>query len=390
MKVPAIQYAYLYSKYSLFKNEDLFGRYISFLHIKDHVSDTAHGFPTEVIGTSFNNIPIHAVTIGTGKIKILAWSQMHGNESTTTKAVFDVINAFKKFPDDSFLEYIKENITLKIIPMLNPDGAEAYTRVNNNNIDLNRDAHNLEEKESMVLRAAFELFKPDFCFNLHDQRTIFSAGMGPQPATLSFLAPAMNEKREITPSRKVAMQVIASMNSDLQELIPNQIGRYDDAYNINCTGDTFQTLGVPTILFEAGHFPNDYQREKTREFFTAALFSGLKSIASGEWKEKKSSEYLEIPENHKKFFDIILRNARVEDRIVDVAIQFSEKLRNQQIDFEPVIEKIDDSLPYYGHKEINLQGKEVHLENSAPLHENVIVNKLHLKNEVLIINYQNI
>ncbi|WP_246054392.1 M14 family metallopeptidase [Antarcticibacterium flavum] len=63
--------------------------------------------------------------------------------------------------------------------MLNPDGARAYTRVNSRGVDLNRDAHNREEEESKVLRKVYNEFKPHYCFNLHDQRTIFSAGQNP-------------------------------------------------------------------------------------------------------------------------------------------------------------------------------------------------------------------
>ena len=63
------------------------------------------------------------------------------------------------------------------------------------------------------------------------------------------------------------MEVIAVMNDALQNIIPNQVGVYDDAFNLNCVGDTFQSENVPTILFEAGHYANDYAREKTRSLF---------------------------------------------------------------------------------------------------------------------------
>jgi hypothetical protein len=54
--------------------------------------------------------------------------------------------------------------------MLNPDGAALY-RENANKVDLNRDSKHLQSRVS--LRAVFE-FKPDYCFNLHDQRTILA------------------------------------------------------------------------------------------------------------------------------------------------------------------------------------------------------------------------
>lgn len=375
----------LIEKYPEFKNEKLEGRYITFEYIEPFLQGLGATFILEKIGESVNGVPIHSLAFGAGNLKILAWSQMHGNESTTTKAIFDVFNALLKFPKHPFVLQLKEKISFKVIPMLNPDGAKAYTRVNANHVDLNRDAYNLQEKESMILREEFNKFNPDFCFNLHDQRTIFSAGRDPFPATMSFLTPAMDQNREVLPSRIASMKVIAAIAEDLRRYIPNQIGRYDDAYNINCTGDTFQSLEVPTILFEAGHYKDDYNREKSREFVAAAIFSGLNIIASNNWQERKIQEYFNIPENQKMFYDIILRQACVKGEIVDVAIQFKEQLIQGKLTFMPVVEKIESSLPYFGHKEVNCNEKEVKTENKEELHENVVVKKVLLKNEVLII-----
>jgi len=107
------------------------------------------------------------------------WSQMHGNESTTTKAVIDLLN-YLKHDSVNALE-IANQCTLKIIPILNPDGARDYTRVNANQIDLNRDAQDLTQPESRILKEEYDYFRPDFCFNLHDQRTIFNVGKTNKP-----------------------------------------------------------------------------------------------------------------------------------------------------------------------------------------------------------------
>ncbi|QED37072.1 peptidase M14 [Antarcticibacterium arcticum] len=381
-----LEYQNLLDRYLLFKETDLSGRYLPYRFIKKPISKAGKFFRVQKIGSSALGEVIESITIGNGKIKILAWSQMHGNESTTTKAVFDLVNAFKLFPEDPFLLNLKEHITLRIIPMLNPDGAGVYTRENANKIDLNRDALNRNAKESIILRDEFERFQPDFCFNLHDQRTIFSAGESAVPATVSFLTPAMDDSRAVTPSREISMKVIANIAGDLQHYIPGQIGRYDDAYNANCTGDTFQTSNIPTLLFEAGHYPGDYQRERSREFIVAALFSGLKSIASGSYKAYSNEAYFNIPENYKLFYDVILRKARLGEEVVDVAIQFRESLENDKIIFVPYIDKIAASLSFYGHKEINCSEKELKTLGSQKLSENDIVDKLLLNNEVLVIN----
>lgn len=368
-----------------FKLEEIKGRYLTYNHIENFLSNFGDKFKLEEFGKSTLGVPIQTICLGTGNIRILAWSQMHGNESTTTKAVFDVINAFASEGKNLFLREILKNCTLTIIPMLNPDGAKLYTRQNANGVDLNRDACLLKEKESRILRGYFDYFKPDFCFNLHDQRTIFSAGNNPKPATISFLTPAMNAERSIFPSRIKSMQVVAAMAEELNQLIPGQIGRYDDAFNLNCTGDTFQSAEVPTILFEAGHFKDDYQREKTREFMVAAIFSGLKAIATGSYMGKDYLNYFEIPENQKLFNDVVLRNCLVEAKIVDVAIQFKELLSEQKIAFSPVVEKIGPNLPIFGHREIDCYKNEVKTIEKTVLSENVIVEKVYIKNEVFTI-----
>ena len=374
--------------YEAFKEVALSGRYINATHISKPLKKIASNFDLEILGESTLGESIHLIKVGTGKIKILMWSQMHGNESTTTKAVFDMLNVFSEHSKDPSVKNILSACTLYIIPMLNPDGARAYTRVNANEIDLNRDAKDLTQVESQLLRKVFDNFQPDFCFNLHDQRTIFSAGKTENPATLSFLTPSEDIERSITPSREESMKVIGAIYKELLSLIPNRIGRYDDGYNANCTGDAFQGMGVPTILFEAGHSNRDYNREKTREYVLYALFSALSAIATQMYKKIEISTYFDIPENKKLYYDLILRDAKVDDKIVDIAIQFKEILKDEEIKFLATVENISPKLAFFAHKEIHCNSQGVTLPNHKQLSENVIVDKILLKNEVLMINYE--
>ena len=50
-------------------------------------------FSINKIGCSVNDESISVVKVGKGDIQVLAWSQMHGNESTSTKSLLDFINA---------------------------------------------------------------------------------------------------------------------------------------------------------------------------------------------------------------------------------------------------------------------------------------------------------
>ena len=321
--------------------KQLSGRYITYNMIAPLLENYQF---TEIIplGTSVKGTPINLYRIGKGSKKVLLWSQMHGNESTTTKALFDVLNRLKT------ASFVSE-LSLYCIPMLNPDGAEQFTRVNYNNIDLNRDALELSQPESLCLRKAYDLVQPHYCFNMHDQRTIFGIAESKKPTTVAFLAPAYNEERSINPVREQAMQLIVLMNKELQQYIPNQVARFDDSFNLNCTGDRYTQLGTPTILFEAGHFPDDYNREQTRKYIAIALFSGLQHIAQGDVTDVNYKLYFNIPENSKSFYDILLRDDTTTGN--DVGILYKEELISNEIHFEPYITEIGNLSEKYGHKE---------------------------------------
>ena len=351
------------------KETRLYHRYITNAHITPLLSALGDQFIVETIGHSVQKKPIYAVRVGYGEKRILMWSQMHGNESTTTKAIFDLLNTLAGGHEAT--KHILKTCTLFIIPILNPDGAEVYTRFNANSVDLNRDAQDLTQPESQVLRQAFLDFKPHFCYNLHGQRTIFSAGNTNKPATISFLAPAQDKGCTVTDNRKVAMEIIGKMNSALQNLIPNQVGVYNDAFNINCVGDTFQSYNTPTMLFEAGHYPNDYEREKTRALIYISLLKSIDYISSNVVEGKYYKNYFDIPENKKKFFDIIIRRAKFdsnkEEKICDIGILYQEILRNNKVEFVPKVEKIENLGDFFGHREIDANYNKVCTEQNEPI-----------------------
>ncbi len=357
--------------YKTHKEKTLFHRYIFSKNIVDLLDNLPSVFNVETLGKSVLNEDIFSVTFGNGSKKILMWSQMHGNESTTTKAIFDVFNTFSVSKTN--LKSILEACTIKIIPILNVDGAKLYTRLNANTIDLNRDAQNLSQPESRVLRQVFDDFKPDFCFNLHGQRTIFGVGNSGKPATVSFLAPSQDENTSVTTTRKIAMSIIVKLNTMLQSQIPNQVGIYDDAFNINCVGDTFQSLNVPSVLFEAGHFTNDYEREQTRFYIYQSLLTALFCIADDSFNDVDYKHYFNIPENKKNFYDIIIRNANVlkngVEAVLDIAIQYQEKLIDNRVHFVPKVEKISDLSLYFGHKEIDADKKPVLSNSNKSIYE---------------------
>lgn len=344
-----------FSLHERVKQQSLYGRYITLDHIEESLLAGARSHRAKVEGTSVDGRKIYSYTIGSGTIKILMWSQMHGNESTATKAIFDLLNLLDE--ESELGNYLLQKFTFCIVPMLNPDGAFLYTRANYKGVDLNRDFVNISQPETAVLINLCKSLQPDFCYNLHDQRTIFGAGNSGKSATISFLSPAFNEQLDVNPCRFRAMHIINQMNIALQQLIPQQVGRFDDAFNLNCVGDNFQNLGFSTILIEAGHQAGDYQREESRFYVFVAIVSGLLNVSQEVKQTNVLSQYLSIPENHKNFRDIIYRNIVIQEngnsKMVDIAIQYDEVLVSGDIAFIAIISEIGELKNLYGHVTIH-------------------------------------
>lgn len=367
--------------------QSLYGRYITLEDIEPILKKWNTNNQLNTVGYSVEKRPIYSYQIGTGKTKFFLWSQMHGNESTTTKALFDFLNLLQK--DSEISRQLVESFTFYCLPMVNPDGAFYYTRENANKIDLNRDAQNLTQPESKVLRECFTTFQPDYCYNLHDQRTIFGVDDTGKPATVSFLAPAYNEQREINQVRAKAIRLIVAMNETLQKYIPNQVGRFDDSFNINCIGDTFQSLNVPTILIEAGHYPNDYEREQTRKYIFITLLTGFVKFIENVVVNNKIQDYLNIPQNKVTFYDFVYKNVKINydsnKIITNIAIQFKEVLLNNKINFNAFIAKIGDLEGYFGHFVFDAQGA-IYSDSNDNIPQIDQKADFYLNNDIKIIN----
>lgn len=340
------------------KEDSIKGRYLTLESIEPILHKLNTDNQLSVIGNSVQGKPIYQYLIGSGNIKIYLWSQMHGNESTTTKGLFDFLKLLHSKSDLAIK--LLETFTFCCIPMLNPDGAKLYTRENANKVDLNRDSQDLTQPESKVLRITYESFMPDYCYNLHDQRTIFGVADSGKPATMSFLAPSFNQEREVNESRLQAINLIACINDSLQQLIPGQVGRFDDSFNINCIGDTFQYLGTPTLLFEAGHFQSDYEREETRKYVFVSLLSSFIALYENDIVVNRIDDYLNIPQNKVVFYDLMYKKVRINydgiEKITNFALQYKEELFENNITFNAYLVEIGELDGYFGHYEYDANG----------------------------------
>lgn len=328
---------------------------------------------SQVMGTSVHGAAIYGLKLGHGNNRVLVWSNMHGNETTTTRALLS-------FLKNKNLATLLDGLTLYIIPVLNPDGLNAWTRVNANKIDLNRDAQDLSQPESVILRNAFEDFKPHYCFNMHDQRSIYGNEKGDLPAQLSFLAPAADLERSFTPARLHAMNIINKVVDKVTPHVNGMIGRYSDAYNKHCVGDYFQTCGVPTVLFEAGHAGHDYYREHAASLIEIGFIEALKVVAgSAAINEKQIIEtYNSVPPIAQNYVDILIKNVPYNRVQSDLAILYHETVIDGVLYFVPILVGINDALTKNAHRIIDCSTTKA-FANDLTVDSNLVVSCLSLE-----------
>ncbi len=314
------------------------------------------------IGYSHEGRKIKSIRFGSGKIKVLLWSQMHGNESTATRAILDLLNFLTANDEfNSFRDQLVKKLTLQFIPMLNPDGTEHFQRRTSTEIDMNRDAVALQSPEGKMLMNMINEFKPYFAFNLHDQRRFYNVKETAIPSSISFLAPAYNKEREINASREKAMQLIAGMNSLLQAYIPNGVGLYDDTYSYRSFGDCIQAKGISTILIESGWLPNDMEKEGVRKLNFTAILAAFEMLANDSFKNYSITNYVTIPAIDDKLFDVLIKDVCINNNlIIDIGIHRTEHLINHPNYYTyGQVSDLGDLSKFYGFETINAKGLTV-------------------------------
>lgn len=321
-------------------------------------------FDIREIGKSVEQRAIYRISIGKGPVPVLMWSQMHGNEPTATMALFDLFRCLtlrgSLFEELSGM--LLSNLTLHIIPMVNPDGAERFQRRNALGIDLNRDALALQSPESRILMDQARSLKPAFGFNLHDQMRYYTPGISPNPATLTFLAPPVDYSGIIPRNRRYAMQVISGLSNYLTSHLPDRIGSYKDDYEPRAFGDQFQRMGISTILIESGGYEDDSEKMIPRKWNLASYLHTLGSIASQVYKDEPLDGYYNLRDNQRRYFDLIIRNAVIrhgETEIrADIAINKNERLdsHRRRLVHTAVIEDLGDLTGFCGYEEYDARG----------------------------------
>lgn len=365
VKQKEIQVDKLEKAFELYREKSVNHRRFKHSEVLHLVNERKGDFDVEEIGKSVMGKPIYQMTTGNGPTKVMLWSQMHGNESTATMALFDLFNFLEGDGDglEDIRKSLKEKLTLRFIPMVNPDGMDEWIRRNALDIDLNRDAIKLASPEAVILKSARDSFAPEFGFNLHDQQVYYTAGETATPATISVLAPAYNYETEVNDVRKRALQVIVGMNKVMQKVAPGHVGKYDDAFEPRAFGDNFQKWGTSTILIESGGYPNDPEKQVIRKFNFMIMLHALQEIADQSYTYYSLEDYYSIPDNATRLMDLVIRNIPMEKEGyaygIDLGIRRREADAHGSYSVTGLVDDLGDLSIFYGFEELDASGMEV-------------------------------
>jgi Zinc carboxypeptidase len=304
-------------------------------HVTQLVERAPDLFSQEVIGQSVEGRTLHHVWFGRGPMHVLLWSQMHGDEPTATAALFDLHEHVRAHRTTPLVKGLLDRLTIHTVPMLNPDGAERYQRRNAQDIDINRDAFRLQTPEGRALKALRDRLNPALGFNLHNQNWGTSVGFPPKPATISLLAVSFNRERSDNPGRILAKKVSAVIRDAIEPMIPGQIGRYDDEFEVRAFGDNIAKWGTPVVLIETGPMQgDDPDRTLVRTNFVA-LVTALDAVASGRVHKADPKRYESLPFNESRLLHTVIANATlisgtgVPPFVADIGIAATRVVRRQ-------------------------------------------------------------
>jgi hypothetical protein len=305
--------------------------------VKQLQATTPDLFSYEEIGRSVEGRSINHVRFGHGPFHVLLWSQMHGDEPSATCALFDVFELVRRHRGQPQVGGILDALTVHVVPMLNPDGAERFQRRNAQGLDVNRDALLLQSPEGRALKALRDRLDAPLGFNLHNQSWRTGAGKTGEPASISLLAvrgeppPSQNAREGAErgdgapratepggvqgppPSRNDrAKKVCAVIRDALEALAPGQVARYDDEFEVRAFGDNITKWGTSVVLIETGAWPGEHPDAALVRLNFVALVSSLEALATGAVERADPRRYDSLPMNNdSNVFYRLIRHASI-------------------------------------------------------------------------------
>src|SRR5688572_7274563 len=261
------------------------------------------------VGQSADGRPLYLLSYGNGPVRVLLWSQMHGDESTASMALADVVHYLHT--GDQRTRQWADKVTIYMLPVLNPDGADRFHRENALGIDINRDARVQSTPEARTLKAVRDRVQPQFGFNLHDQNVRTRVGNTDRTAAIALLAPPTDATGAVNDVRRRAIHIAAVVRNAIEPLVGGHIAKYDESFNPRAFGDLMQQWGTSTVLIESGGWRGDPEKQHLRKVNFVALVAALDAIADNTYAQADRTAYESLPSNGRAARDLLVRGGTV-------------------------------------------------------------------------------
>jgi hypothetical protein len=330
------------------------------------IVDEARDLSRDTIGASAEGRPLHAVHFGRGSTPVLLWSQMHGDESTHTMGLADLLAYLAGEPDEPRVRLLHDRLRVVAIPMLNPDGAERFQRLNAQGIDPNRDARACLTPEMRALRGVHAELRPEFALNLHDQDPRKRVGRSDRLTALALLANPFDEELGDNDVRLRAKRLGGVVARAVRPLVGGHVSRFPEEFNPQGSGELMVRSGTSSLLLECGGWKDDPEKQFLRRVSFVALLSALEAIADESYARVPLEEYESLEEDDTSVLDVILRGGTVvvpglEPYRADVGIEFPVPFQRENGE----VASIGELDEYVASEDVDVRGLFLHARAEA-------------------------
>jgi hypothetical protein len=330
------------------------------------IADEARDLSRDEIGRSAEGRPLYAVRFGRGPVPVLLWSQMHGDESTHTMGLADLLAWLGRESDEPRVRRLHDRLRVVAIPMLNPDGAERFRRLNAQGMDPNRDAHAWLTPELRALRDVHMELRPAFALNLHDQDPRKRVGQSDRLTALALLANPFDAEMGDNDVRLRAKRLGGVIARAVRPLVGGHVSRFQEEFNPQGSGEFMASSGTSSLLLECGGWKDDPEKQFLRKVSFAALLSALEAIADESYADVPLDEYDSLDEDDTSVFDVLLRGGTIvvpglEPYRADVGIEFPVPFQRE----DGEVASIGDLGGYTASEEVDVRGLFLHAHAEA-------------------------
>jgi hypothetical protein len=321
-------------------------------------------FAVALEGRSAEGRRLAVLKLGSGPTGVLLWSQMHGDEPTATSALLDLLSFLGRNRESDAVTGLFSKLTIYLLPMLNPDGAERTTRRNAQGIDINRDALRLQTPEGRFLKEVRDRFQPAIGYNLHNEAPLTVVGKKREQVALAFLSVAFDEALTENEGRRTTKRMAVFLRDFLAPWAAEKLARYDADYTERAFGDSMTRWGTATLLIETGGWDGPDEAGTLVRLNFVALLGSLQALADGSLARLDPKQYDTIPVLRREgLFDLLIREATVANGaglppyLADVALNRPTPFSGTGPRGRPGVVDLGDLTTFRGKEEIDARGK---------------------------------